>query len=260
MTGVPHVEGRWWGSSSASIAAHAGLFALMMLLATRQLSSPAPRSISPSGLVYVPSGGFGGGGGGGGDTLAKPPRPAVIKRTLSAATSVPTPSDAIQPPEPAQVVTPTAVETIPGAPASIDPNAVAVGKGDGPGGGSGRGPGSGRGDGTGIDEGRLAGYRGDVYLPGNGVTDPVLVHEVKPNYTAGALRAKLQGTVELQAVVRADGIVDPRSIRIVRSLDPIFGLDREAVEAVKAWRFTPALRKGAPVAALVAVEIAFRLR
>ena len=104
------------------------------------------------------------------------------------------------------------------------------------------------------------GFGGDVPRPGNGVSDPVLVREVKPNYTADALRAKIQGTVEMEAVVLADGTIDPRSIRIVRSLDPTFGLDREAVDAVKRWRFNPAMRKGQPVAVLVTLEIAFTLR
>jgi TonB family protein len=154
----------------------------------------------------------------------------------------------------------TAVETIPGAPTAIDPLATAAGKGDGPGGGGGRGPGNGRGDGSGLGEGRLAGFGGDVYLPVNGVSNPVLIREVKPKYTGDAMRAKVQGTVEMEAVVRADGTIDPRSIRIVRSLDSTFGLDREAIEAVKQWRFSPAVRKGQPVAALVTVELAFTLR
>jgi protein TonB len=106
----------------------------------------------------------------------------------------------------------------------------------------------------------VAGAGGDVYLPGNGVSNPVLVREVKPNYTADAMRAKIQGTVEMEAVVRADGTIDPRSIRIVRSLDSTFGLDREATEAVKQWRFSPALRKGQAVASLVTLELVFTLR
>jgi protein TonB len=92
------------------------------------------------------------------------------------------------------------------------------------------------------------------------VSDPVLVREVKPNYTADALRAKVQGTVEMEAIVLADGTIEPRTIRIIRSLDPAFGLDREAVEAVKRWRFKPAMRKGQPVAVLVTLELAFTLR
>jgi len=61
-------------------------------------------------------------------------------------------------------------------------------------------------------------------------------------------------------VVRADGTIDPRSIRIVRSLDSTFGLDREAIEAIKQWRFRPAVRKGQAVASFVTLELVFTLR
>jgi protein TonB len=261
MTGASLIEARWWGSTSASVAAHTLLFALMMLIATRvsNISDP-PRALN-SPFVFVPDAGAGGGGGGGGDTRVRRPRPAVINR--APVTSMPTPSETIQPSAqvPVPAITATAVETLPGAPATIDASvSTAPGKGDGPGGGGGRGAGSGSGNGSGLGDGLLAGFGGDVYLPGNGISDPVLVREVKPNYTADALRAKLQGTVEMEAVVLANGTIDPRSIRILRSLDPTFGLDREAVEAVKRWRFSPALRKGQPVAVLVTLELAFTLR
>ena len=56
------------------------------------------------------------------------------------------------------------------------------------------------------------------------------------------------------------GIEAPPEVRIVRSLDPTFGLDREAVAAVKQWRFAPALRQGQPVPVLVPIEVSFTLR
>jgi TonB family protein len=74
---------------------------------------------------------------------------------------------------------------------------------------------------------------------GNGVGPPVLIKEVKPNYTAQAMGAKLQGAVEMEAVVLSDGSVDPASLRITRSLGSIFGLDQQAIIAVKQWRFRP---------------------
>jgi len=190
--------------------------------------------------------GNGRGGGGGGDRSAQLARSALMKRATPP--SIPSPSDTIQPPASPPAIVATGVETIPGAPTPIESIGTAAGRGDEPGGGDGRGGGNGPGDGTGLDAGKVAGTGGDVYLPGNGVSNPVLVREVKPNYTADAMRAKIQGTVEMEAVVRADGTIDPRSIRFVRSLDSTFGLDREAIEAVKQWRFSPALRKGHAVA------------
>jgi protein TonB len=92
------------------------------------------------------------------------------------------------------------------------------------------------------------------------VTSPFLLHEVRPNYTAEAMRAKLQGKVEMAAVVRSDGTVDPNSIKITRSLDPTFGLDQQAIIAVRQWRFRPGTLHGQPVAVIVNVELTFTLR
>jgi protein TonB len=82
--------------------------------------------------------------------------------------------------------------------------------------------------------------------------------EVSPRYTPGAMRARIEGVVLLEAVVRADGTVG--RVRVRRSLDAAFGLDDEAVTAVRAWRFAPALRRGQPVDVVVPVEVAFTLR
>jgi TonB family protein len=116
----------------------------------------------------------------------------------------------------------------------------------------GRGPGSGRGPGEGPGE-------SDVYTAGvGGVGNPTLVHEVRPNYTVDAMRAKIQGVVIMEVVVLANGTVDPQSIRVTRSLG--FGLEAEAVLAVRQWRFRPSTRLGRPVNARVIVELGFILR
>src|SRR5450759_4506282 len=47
---------------------------------------------------------------------------------------------------------------------------------------------------------------------------------------------------------------------IVKSLDPVFGLDQEAIKAAKQWRFAPGKRQGQPVAVLVSIELTFTLR
>ena len=103
-----------------------------------------------------------------------------------------------------------------------------------------------------------AGTGGGAYRPGNGVETPRLLKEVKPQYTAQAMRAKIQGTVLLECVVQPDGSVG--NIKVVRSLDPTFGLDQEAVKAARQWQFAPGTRFGQPVPVLVTIEIAFTLR
>ena len=72
------------------------------------------------------------------------------------------------------------------------------------------------------------------------------------------MRAKVQGEVILECVVENDGTVG--RIRVVRSLDSIFGLDEEAIKAARQWRFVPGTRQGQPVPVLVTIAIAFALR
>ena len=67
------------------------------------------------------------------------------------------------------------------------------------------------------------------------MSSPVVIKEVKPNYTGEAMRARIQGLVTMEAIVMPDGSVG--NVHIIKSLDTIFGLDQEAVEDVKKWRF-----------------------
>jgi len=93
---------------------------------------------------------------------------------------------------------------------------------------------------------------------GNGVVAPVLIHQVKPEYTAEARDARIQGTVTLDTVVKADGTVG--DVTVAKSLDTKFGLDQQAVKAAKEWRFRPGTKDGKPVAVRVALEMRFTLK
>lgn len=97
-----------------------------------------------------------------------------------------------------------------------------------------------------------------VLRPGQGLTSPEVITESKPKYTAAAMRAKIEGVVEVEAIILADGSVGP--VRVVRSLDKEFGLDAEAVKAVKQWVFKPGRKDGEPVAVLVNIELSFTIR
>jgi protein TonB len=96
-----------------------------------------------------------------------------------------------------------------------------------------------------------------VYAPGNGVSHPVLVKQVWPRYTAEALRRKITGTVFLEAVVLSNGTVG--DVSVVRSVDPYYGLDEQASDAMKHCQFKPGLKDGKPVAVRVQVEMTFAL-
>jgi TonB family protein len=92
----------------------------------------------------------------------------------------------------------------------------------------------------------------------DGVTQPMVVYDVKPRYTREALDAKIQGSVGLEAVVLETGAVG--EVTVVRSLDSVYGLDDQAVLAMKQWRFEPGTKDKKPVAVRVEVEMTFRLK
>lgn len=95
-----------------------------------------------------------------------------------------------------------------------------------------------------------------VYRPGSGVTDPVLVKQVHPKYTADAMRAHIQGVVELEAVVLPNGTVG--DVTVVKSLDTRYGLDDQAVAAARQWLFRPGQYQERPVPVLVTLILEFR--
>ena len=97
-----------------------------------------------------------------------------------------------------------------------------------------------------------------VYQPGDGVTVPVLVREVKPEYTSEARKARIHGTVTMDVVVLEDGTVG--EVKVTRSLDEEYGLDQEAVKAVKQWRFRPGTKDGKPVPVRVNIDMTFTLK
>ena len=96
-----------------------------------------------------------------------------------------------------------------------------------------------------------------VLPPGSGVFAPRLLREVKPDYTAAALRARIQGVVTLECVVELDGSVG--AVRIVRSLDSVYGLDDEAIREVRQWRFAPGTKDGTPVRVAISIQVSFAL-
>ncbi len=87
---------------------------------------------------------------------------------------------------------------------------------------------------------------------------PKVVHEVKPDYTREAMEAGIQGRMSLQAVVLESGLVG--DVDIVDSLDTVYGLDEQAVKAIRQWQFEPGTKDGKPVAVQVEVEFTFKLK
>ena len=259
---------------AASLTSHAVMLVLAIVLVrvgTGAVHTPVLPQAPVNGIIWLSQPGPGGGGGGGGNRMKEPPRqaeePGKEKITVPVqkppkmepqqqAKVEPNPIEQLNIPAKSLA---SASESLPGA-MEVPPGPPTVSQGSGSGGGAGTGVGTGMGPGSGSGLGPGSGGNtgGGVYQPGNGVTLPQLIHEVKPAYTSDAMRAKIQGTVLLQCVVRQDGSVT--DIQVLRSLDPTFGLDQEAIKAARQWRFRPGMRMGEPVPVLVTIELTFTLR
>jgi len=263
-------------AASVAVAATTEL-CVLALIAVGIRSAPRPSvppvrvdsSATPR-IVWVHQPGPGGGGGGGGNRTPEPPRraerPGRDPITVPvAATPAPRPTPiAADVPRVAAIDIPATLlasgqDVLVG---SIDapPQAPTFSQGPGTGGGAGPGSGTGDGDGSGagLRSGRERGSGGNVYRPGDGTTWPVPLAQPRPNYTADAMRAHLQGSVLLECVVGRDGLVN--DVEVIRTLDTVFGLDEEAIKAAKRWRFRPATLMGVPVPVAITIELTFMLR
>jgi len=206
-----------------------------------------------------------GGGGGGGDrdklqaTKGKLPKQSmqqitppvvVVRNEHPKLTAEPT---VVIPPEVhlAQLNMPNLGDPLSKLPSGPPSNGTGAGGGIG----AGYGGGVGVGTGPGFGEGRGGGTGGGVFRVGGGVSAPRVIYQPDPEYSEEARKAKYQGVCVLWLVVGPDG--RPRDIRVSRTLG--LGLDEKAVEAVKTWRFEPAMKDGKPVAVQINVEVSFRL-
>lgn len=98
----------------------------------------------------------------------------------------------------------------------------------------------------------------EAVRPGQGVTLPRPIKEVRPKYTPAAMEAKIHGEVEMDIVVLPNG--DPGEIVISRSLDAVYGLDDAAMQAASQWKFEPGRRDGKAVPVLITLQMTFTLR
>ncbi len=142
-----------------------------------------------------------------------------------------------------------------GDPLSHLPSVPSNGTGYGGGIGSGSGGGVGSGEGPGYGPGHGGGTGGGAFKVGGGVSAPKQIYAPDPEYSEEARKVKHMGTVVLWLIVGPDGRT--RDIRVARTLG--LGLDEKAIEAVRTWRFEPAMKDGKPVAVQINVEVNFHL-
>lgn len=265
-----HAGQRSAGAFVVSLLIHAALFGLAFYVTLH------PSVISDHAflndafnkdIVWLNVPGPGGGGGGGGNESPEPVQMVELKGKDKITVPVEKPpqleklkdepEEAVQnlniPAETLEAANRTLAGQIEGIPTS-----ASLGLGTGGGAGIGTGIGIGSGQGSGLGPGFGGGTGGGAYRPGNGVDSPIPISQPKPQYTSQAMRAKVQGTVLLECIVLPDGTVG--EVRVLRSLDPTFGLDQEAIKAARSWRFKPGMRRGEAVAVLVTIEMAFTLR
>jgi periplasmic protein TonB len=246
---------RLGGALGVSAAVHAGMLALILLLVS---VSPGPVAVErpPAEFraVYIATA-PGPAGGGGASNAPAPPEPvAVPPHRAPDPVPVVTPPHTPPPEEPAprldapiQTDFATVLQT-PGTAIGAPP--AAGGKNPG----SGAGPGTrGSGLGPGLDSGLGDGPR----RVGGDVAGPELVRQPQPQYTAQAMQAKVQGSVTLEAVVRAAGTVG--DVKVIKSLDKVFGLDEQAILSARQWLFRPGRYRGQPVDVLVTLVLDFRI-
>ncbi|HTW65093.1 MAG TPA: TonB family protein [Bryobacteraceae bacterium] len=92
-----------------------------------------------------------------------------------------------------------------------------------------------------------------VFRLGPGIAPPFVIAKAKPEYSAEAQLAKLEGSVLLSLVVDASG--QTRDVRVDRSLG--LGLDESAIANVRLWKFKPGTKAGVPAAVRVNEEVFF---
>jgi TonB family protein len=88
------------------------------------------------------------------------------------------------------------------------------------------------------------------------ITPPRLAEVASPDYTAEAKRKKIEGTVTLAIVVNKKG--DVVDAKVVKGIG--YGLDENAIIAVKEWKYKPAEKDGEPVTVKMEVTVDFYLR
>lgn len=214
---------------------------------------PPPPKVMPIAAIS------GGGGGGGAHQIVEPTKgrpPEVAKMVVNAPQilRVDHPKLASEPSEPVKIPDSSNLPNL-GMSSSPQIALASQGRGSGSGFGSGLGGGLGVGHGTGAGTGSGGGYGGGLMSVGGGVSAPVVVHSVEPEFTPEARAANFQGSVSIQLIVDSQG--NPQNVRVIRHLG--MGLDEKAIEAVRQYRFKPALYQGHPVAVQMVVDVDFHL-
>jgi protein TonB len=263
------VRNAW--TSLWSIGAHAAALALIVLV----VFAGGKAAVAPSRLAVTPidvkpfipvniSGKdtMGGGGGGGAHELVEASKghlPKFADKQLA-------PPQIVRNENPKIPVEPTVVmpqdiklpdANLPnvGLPQSPQVALASQGQGSNSGFGTGSRSGMGPGNGNGIGPGEGGDYGGGVMHPGAGVSPPIVIYSVEPEFSDEARRQKYQGMCMVELIVDEHG--NPTHVHVEHPLG--MGLDEKAVEAVKQYKFKPAYYHGRPVPVDVIIAVNFHI-
>ena len=263
-------------SAGVSVVVHiamlAGLIAISIMgaRAVNQAEKPretviliAPDLTPPLPMTKKADTTVGGGGGGGDRDKLQAPKGKLPKLAMEQITppAIVIRNDHPKLPVEPTVVVPPQIKLASNMPSIGNPMAAlpsgppSNGTGSGGGIGSGSGGGVGSGTGPGVGPGHGGGIGGGIFRVGGGVSAPRALDTPDPEYSEEARKAKYQGTCVLWLIVGPDG--KPRDVKVARALG--MGLDQKAIEAVRNWKFQPAMKDGKPVAVQINVEVNFRL-
>jgi protein TonB len=121
--------------------------------------------------------------------------------------------------------------------------------------GNGSGTGLGSGNGSGLGPGSGGNTGGGPKRIGGGVSAPILIYSVEPEFSEEARKAKVAGNVLVNLWVDQQG--NPSHVHVIRGVG--MGLDEKAAEAVRQYRFKPAMENGKPVLVELNVEVNFQI-
>ena len=121
--------------------------------------------------------------------------------------------------------------------------------------GNGNGTGIGSGNGSGVGPGSGGNMGGGVRRIGGGVSPPQVLFAPEPEFSEEARKAKVAGNVLVYLQVDTNG--RPTHVRVLRGIG--LGLDEKAMEAVRQYKFKPAMENGKPVIVEMNVEVNFQI-
>jgi periplasmic protein TonB len=254
-----------WAVGTATVV-NGGILAIVILLglnvATHHLSDPArsnPIDLSQWKLPVLAKANSGGGGGGSNDLIdpivGRPPKIEVTPLAPPQVAIIDTPKLAVN----SAIAAPPDVKlpdetNVPNLGVAKSPNVTLLS--DGPGAHNGIGWRGSGGDGPGDGSEWGPGSGNGIYVPGRGgVTAPVPIVAPEAEFSDEARREKYQGTCMVALIVDTHGY--PQNLHVIQRLG--MGLDEKALEAIRKYRFKPAMKDGKPVAAAITVAVDFRL-